>query len=149
MNQYRFTNNGFRIIMKPMSAMLIFTSVVFIAVCLFMGLSGSYSWETSLKVLLMIPAINAILFLFMSVYFVLVYFTFTIDNDKIVIKKWFQTIELYRSDIIHIQIDLLVDGQNKIVVKTVDRTIKLYILGQGARAMYDEFFYVLKEISTV
>jgi len=148
LKDYKFTNNGFRIILKPLISLTIVITFIMLIVFIGMLISIEYSYLDALKVLLMIPAVDLIMFIFFSVYFLFIYFTFEIKDNTITVSKWFKKHKIIINDIESIDVSLKFRQQNYIVLKTSNVSVKLLLVGAGGRFMYDEFFKVIDEIKT-
>lgn len=145
-HKYQFKNNGFRIIKKPLSSIVI--SVSFIMAIVFVGMliSCEYDFLQALSVLIMIPAVVLIMLVFFSGYFMYIYFTFTLDGEMIHIKKRFQNYEIPLNQLTSIRVSMTDRQQNYIQFRTKDQVITLLLVGSGGRFMYAEFIQVINEL---
>jgi hypothetical protein len=146
MEKYVFKNNGFKILWKPMSALLMFSSLLFTAVFIGMVISDQYTLLESLKVFIMVPAVNLLMLLFFSTYFFLIYFVFIIEEEEIRIITRFHEYTVNKKDVTSVVLNLKVNEQHKLVIKTDEQKITLYLIGQGGRFIYKEFFERIKKL---
>jgi signal transduction histidine kinase len=143
--KYVFKNNLFKIILKPISSISFIVFVTIFIVFIGMSISAQYTLIESLKVLLMIPATIILITIFFSIYAIIIYFTFEIIDNKLIVKTWFHTYKIDLNDIVYIKINKL-DRQAWLKIKTNKKQIKLYLVGPGGQSLYKEFFSVLEEL---
>lgn len=148
MDNYKFSNNGFKIIWKPLTGLTIVVSFIMLIVFIGMIISKEYDYLDALKVLVIIPAIDIIMLIFFSIYFLVIWFSFELEGSSIVIGKWIKKYKFNLNDIESIDVSLKYREQNYILLKTSNLSIKLFLLGTGGRFMYDDLFKVIDEIKT-
>lgn len=145
---YKFKNNGFKILWKQISVMSLISIIVFTIVFLIMIISSKYTFIQSAKVLLMIPAVIMIMVLFFSIFFISFYFTFEVSNNEIKIHKGMKKYCIKISEIKKIDINKY-DRQSWMKIKTSNQLIKLNLVGPGGHKLYTEFFSVIDEIQNM
>jgi hypothetical protein len=145
-SNYTFTNNGFRIIMKPLTGITI--GITFITIIPFIGMliSSKYDYLQALSILIMIPAVVLIMAIFFSVFFLSIYFKFQITENQIIISRYFRKRVISIDDLQSIETCLKFKQSNYVKLNYNEAFIKLNLIGSGGRFIYDEFFIVIDEL---